>query len=81
MEISHFALFTDFVLCNVMLRMYVIRRYLKIILFLVDRPGEFILRAYLAAFFFFFFFLNSLIFQSFFVRFSNGFHHCTQDGP
>ena len=58
-----------------------LRRHLKIILFPVERPGDFILRLYPAAFFFFFLVWKILIFQSIFVRFSNGFHHCSQDDP
>ena len=49
-------------------------RHLKIILFPVERPGDFLLRRYPAAFFFFFFLLKnvniSVIFRPIFKRFS-----------
>ena len=56
----------DFEKCQCRMSL-LLRLHLKIILFPVERPGEFILRAFPAAIFFFFFFVV--------VRFSNGFHH------
>ena len=61
-------------LCMLGLGFDSLRRHLKIIPFPVDRPGEFILRTYPAAFFFFFFFLKirniSVIFHPIFKRVS-----------